>query len=357
MNGDGRFDLIVVGAGMAGVAAANKSAAAGWKTAIVDDLPFGGTCALRGCDPKKILRRAAEVVESARLMSGKGIAPGSLSVDWGALMRHKHGFTDPAPHDVEQSLKRNGVTTTHGTTQFAAPDAVAIDGKAVTARHVLIATGARPRTLAFPGSHHVIDSTAFMELEQLPGRLLFVGGGFISFEFAHLAARSGSSPLIVDHGTQPLKAFDPDLVNLLLERGAADGIRVRTATSISSIEPSSRGYRVQLDHAGQREFIEVARCGSGIRPRPAQSHCGGCRVHRAGRDGHATPAEHEQSRGLRRGRRRRYRGHAADSHRGRRREGRRIEHDQVGDGHARLHGYSHRRVHPARTRPSGHAGE
>ena len=76
------FDLIVIGAGMAGVAAANKCAARGWEVAIVDSLPYGGTCALRGCDPKKILRRGAEIIDSARLLSGKGIDTDGLSINW-----------------------------------------------------------------------------------------------------------------------------------------------------------------------------------------------------------------------------------------------------------------------------------
>ena len=87
------FDLLVIGAGMAGVAAANKCATAGWKVAIVDALPYGGTCALRGCDPKKILRRGAEIIDSARLMRGKGIDDTGLNINWPDLMKHKHGFT------------------------------------------------------------------------------------------------------------------------------------------------------------------------------------------------------------------------------------------------------------------------
>ena len=87
-------DLIVVGAGMAGVAAATKVAADGWNVAIVDDLPYGGTCALRGCDPKKILRHGAEIFDAARLMRGKGIDEGGLKIDWANLMAHKRGFTE-----------------------------------------------------------------------------------------------------------------------------------------------------------------------------------------------------------------------------------------------------------------------
>lgn len=81
-------DLIVIGAGMAGVAAANKCASQGWSVGIVDALPYGGTCALRGCDPKKILRRGAEIIDSARLMRGKGIDDEGLVINWADLMKH-----------------------------------------------------------------------------------------------------------------------------------------------------------------------------------------------------------------------------------------------------------------------------
>ncbi len=112
------YDLIVVGAGMAGVAAANKCAAQGWRVAIVDSLPYGGTCALRGCDPKKILRRGAEIIDSARLMRGKGINDAGLSINWPDLMRHKQGFTDPVPDSMENGLAGNGVATLHGQARF-----------------------------------------------------------------------------------------------------------------------------------------------------------------------------------------------------------------------------------------------
>ena len=105
------YDLIVIGAGMAGVAAANKCASQGWKVAIVDELPYGGTCALRGCDPKKILRRGAEIIDSAQLLAGKGIDTDGMHINWADLMKHKRGFTDPVPANMEAELTRNGVET------------------------------------------------------------------------------------------------------------------------------------------------------------------------------------------------------------------------------------------------------
>ena len=251
------FDLIVIGAGMAGGAAANKCAAQGWDVAIVDALPYGGTCALRGCDPKKILRRGAEIIDSARLMRGKGIDDTDLSINWPDLMKHKHGFTDPVPQSIEDGLTGNGVTTLHGHAKFTGPRHFEIDGASYDADRFLVATGARPRPLEFPGHEHLIDSTDFLDLVELPSRILFVGGGFISFEFAHIAARAGSSPVIVDRGERPLKNFDPDLVELLIDRGREVGIDLRRTTSIVDVQPSDGGYQVTLEHAGAQETIDT----------------------------------------------------------------------------------------------------
>lgn len=251
------FDLIVIGAGMAGAAAANKCAAQGWNVAIVDALPYGGTCALRGCDPKKILRRGAEIIDSVRLMRGKGIDVAGLSINWPDLMKHKHGFTDPVPQNMQDSLNNNGVTTLHGHATFTGPRQLQIDAAPYHADRILVATGARPRPLHFVGHEHLIDSTDFLNLESLPSRILFVGGGFISFEFAHIAARAGSSTVIVDRGERPLKSFDPDLVELLVERGEQVGVALRRTTTIVDVQPLRDGYQVTLEQGGAQDTIEA----------------------------------------------------------------------------------------------------
>jgi len=251
------YDLIVIGAGMAGSAAAEKCARAGWRVAIVDDLPYGGTCALRGCDPKKILRRGAEIIDAAHLLTGKGIDPGGLRIDWPALSAHMHGFADPVPANMETNLARSGVDTLHGTARFTAPDRLDIGGTTHQFRHALIATGARPRPLRLPGAEHLIDSTDFLYLEQLPERILFVGGGFISFEFAHIAARAGARTVIVDHGPRPLRGFDPDLVELLITRSHGAGIDIHRNTEIGAVHPGADGYDVTLDHQGHQSIVTV----------------------------------------------------------------------------------------------------
>ncbi|MGI9018531.1 MAG: dihydrolipoyl dehydrogenase family protein [Euzebya sp.] len=251
------YDLIVIGAGMAGVNAANKCGAAGWRVAIVDDLPYGGTCALRGCDPKKILRRGAEIIDAARLMAGKGIDPAGLAINWGDLMAHKRGFTDPVPDNMERGLTDNSVDTLHGTARFTGPTRLDIDGRTVQAKRFLIATGARPRPLDIPGHEHLIDSTEFLHLDALPGRILFVGGGFVSMEFAHIAARAGVSPVVIDRGERPLKGFDPDLVDMLVEHSTGVGIDVRAHTTITGVRKDDDGYTVTVSRDGVEQTIET----------------------------------------------------------------------------------------------------
>ena len=251
------YDLIVIGAGMAGVAAANKCGAAGWRVAIVDALPYGGTCALRGCDPKKILRRGAEIVDAARLMNGKGIDPRGVSINWSDLMAHKRGFTDPVPDKMEKGLTGNGVETLHGAARFTDADTLDVDGQRYQSRRFLVAAGAIPRPVTFAGADLMIDSTDFLNLEALPKRILFVGGGFVSFEFAHIAARAGSAPVIVDRGARPLNAFDPDLVEMLIERSATVGVDLQRETEIVSITASGAGFAVEVKTGENTATIET----------------------------------------------------------------------------------------------------
>lgn len=247
------FDLIVIGAGMAAVSAAHKCADAGWSVAIVDELPYGGTCALRGCDPKKILRRGAEIVDAARRLQGKGIDGSSTAIVWSDLVAFKRSFTDKMPSKVEGGLENNGVETLHGTARFTGRNALAIGEEHYEARHILIATGARPMPLDVPGAEHLLDNAQFMELEELPSSLLFIGGGFISFEFAHIAARAGAKPVIIDLADRPLTGFDADLVDMLAERSRAAGIEIHLSTELKSIDKSDGGYTVTAIQDGEEK--------------------------------------------------------------------------------------------------------
>ncbi|HWK30542.1 MAG TPA: FAD-dependent oxidoreductase, partial [Terriglobales bacterium] len=112
------FDLIVIGSGSAAGTVASRCRGAGWTVAMIDKQPFGGTCALRGCDPKKVLVGAAAAVDAARALSGKGVRPNGLAVGWAHLMQFKRTFTDPVPEQRKSSLARSGIETFDGIARF-----------------------------------------------------------------------------------------------------------------------------------------------------------------------------------------------------------------------------------------------
>ena len=239
------FDVIVIGTGVAGQTVAEELAAAGKRVAAVDRREFGGTCALRGCEPKKVLFSVVQAAENARAASGNGLT-GEVGVDWPELVAFKRTFTDPASSQIESAITGSGARALHGTVRFVDADTVEVDGEPFTAEHIVIATGAVPRPLGIPGDELAITSEQFMAAETIGRRSVFIGGGYISFEFAHMAAAAGSQVTIVHSGPQVLAGFDPQLADMLAKGYRESGIDVRTDSPVSAIERASDGLVVVL---------------------------------------------------------------------------------------------------------------
>jgi glutathione reductase (NADPH) len=211
--------------------------------AAVDHLPFGGTCALRGCDPKKVLVGAAEAIDHARRMHGKGVA-GEPSIDWRELMQFKRTFTAPVPAMMEQSFTKKGIDSYHGRAQFRGPQSVQVGNDVLEARFVLIAVGAVPVRLGIPGEEHVLSSTEFLELDQLPKRIVLVGGGYVAAEFSHIAARAGAKVIVLQRAERMLMPFDADLVEWLTEKSRQIGIEPRLNTRVERVEKTATEFKV-----------------------------------------------------------------------------------------------------------------
>ncbi|TCK18010.1 glutathione reductase (NADPH) [Thiogranum longum] len=252
-----QFDLVVIGSGTAATVSATHCRKAGWSVAVVDHRPYGGTCALRGCDPKKMLVAAAEVMDGIARMADVNVIQGKASIDWAALQRFKRSFTDPVPARREQMLQEQGISTFHGKACFTGIRQVQIGAETLDAKHIVIAAGAEPAPLPVDGAGHLMLSDAFLELETLPQRLVFVGGGFIGFEFAHVAARAGADVVILNRGPHPLKQFDPDLVAALVERTQALGIRVLCNHEVRAVEQTSDGYTVRAASPDGKAVFEA----------------------------------------------------------------------------------------------------
>ncbi|WP_447987078.1 dihydrolipoyl dehydrogenase family protein [Nitrospira sp. Nam74] len=251
------FDLVVIGTGAAAMAVAFPCRAAGWQIAVVDSRPFGGTCALRGCDPKKVLVSAAEVLDWTDRMQRKGVRSNGVGIDWQELMRFKRTFTDPVPRRTEEGLAQAGIGTFHGRAHFVGPTSVQVGEDVLEGRYVVIATGAKPIPLSIPGAEYLSTSDQFLEVDELPARLTFVGGGYISFEFTHVAARVGAHVTILHRGSRPLERFDPDLVERLVQRTRDLGVEVRLHTEVKAIERQERDLRVHASRDGHPEVFEA----------------------------------------------------------------------------------------------------
>ncbi len=262
------FDLIVIGTGSAGSSAAYECRSAGWSVAIIDSRPFGGTCALRGCDPKKVLVDATEVIERTRQMAGKGVTCHDVKIDWPVLMRFKRTFTQPVPADREQRFSQAGIAAFHGRAHFTGNTNVQVRDEMLTGRFVLIAAGARPATLDIDGEEHLTTSEEFLQLDTLPPRILFVGGGYISLEFAHVAARSGVQVQILHRDERPLERFDPDMVDRLTHATRELGIGLHLKTAVQRIERRSGKFTVHasVDRMAQTFEADLVVHGAGRVP-------------------------------------------------------------------------------------------
>jgi glutathione reductase (NADPH) len=178
-----------------------------------------------------MLISGAEAIDTALRMRGRGVTS-ELAISWPELSVFKRTFTDPVPANHERRYAELGIDAFHGMARFTGRDTIEVGGHTIQARHVLIATGARPAPLTFRGAGQVITSDLFVELERLPARIVMVGGGYIAAEFSHIAARAGAKVTVLQRAERMLPRFEPELVGWLMEKYAEieevdSGFRVR----------------------------------------------------------------------------------------------------------------------------------
>jgi glutathione reductase (NADPH) len=202
-----------------------------------------------------VLVGAAELVDWQRRMSGHGVV-GDGQLDWQALIRFKRSFTGPVPARVEGAFRDAGIGTYHGRARFIAEHQLVVGDEMLDAEHVVIAIGARPAPLGIPGAEHVRTSTDFLELDQLPRRIAFIGAGYVSFEFAHIAQRAGASAIVIGRGA-PLAHFDQDVVARLVEHSRAQGIDVRLQTTATTVERTADAFHVHVNTSNGSEVLDA----------------------------------------------------------------------------------------------------
>ena len=242
------FDLFVIGAGSGGVRAARIAAKHGAKVAVAEEYRVGGTCVIRGCVPKKLLVYASRFAEEFDDAVGFGWTTKGVSFDWATLIENKDKEIDRLNAAYIRNLDSAGVQLIMERATLVDKNTVALaSGRKVTAKYILIATGAAPFIPRHMTGHELaITSNEAFHLERLPRSMVIVGGGYIAVEFAGIFNNLGVETVLLYRGDQILRGFDDDLRHHLAEEMKKKGIEILTKSDVDKIERSGDGVRLTL---------------------------------------------------------------------------------------------------------------
>lgn len=246
------MDVLIVGAGTAAQTAAYDLIAEGYDVTVVEksNAP-GGVCALHGCQAKKYFYELTELMAKSKHLLGAGVES-VPQISWFQTLQAKNQFTSAVPENTVQNLKGNGIQYLQGSAIFVDDERIQIGDKIYHPRFIVLASGAKPMDLPINGADLLKSSNYFLDMVQLAKKIVFVGGGFISFEFAHFAARLGAEDVtILEVMDRPLGPFDEDMVQQLVIASAAEGIRVKTGIKIEKIVQNGADYTVLLGSGEQ----------------------------------------------------------------------------------------------------------
>jgi len=251
------YDLFTIGAGSGGVRASRMSASFGAKVAIAEELYLGGTCVNVGCIPKKLLVYAAHYADDFEDAAGYGWTVGERRMDWAQLIANKNKEITRLNGVYRKILGDAGVMILEGHAEVVDAHTVSLDGKKITAKYVLVASGSWPMKEKFLGSEHAITSNEAFFLKSAPARVIIVGGGYIGVEFAGIFHGLGVRTTQVYRGDLFLRGFDDDIRLTLAHEMRKRGIDLRFSTGLARIDKTEEGLRVTLTDGAVIEADQI----------------------------------------------------------------------------------------------------
>jgi pyruvate/2-oxoglutarate dehydrogenase complex dihydrolipoamide dehydrogenase (E3) component len=266
------WDLVVVGAGTAGIVGAKTAARLGARVLLVERERPGGDCLWTGCVPSKSLVAAAEAAASARRAGRLGVDVSGVRVDFTRVMQHVRGvIAHIEPVDTPEALEAAGVRVLTGDARFTGPGTLDVDGRTIAFRQALVATGAAPAVPPVPGLADTayLTSDSVWRLTGLPRDLVVLGGGSIGAELGQAFARLGAQVTVVEGASRLLPREDAYAARLVTASLEADGVTVRTGQAVARVEPGPDGAGVLLLEDGSRVAFGRLLVAVGRSPRTA----------------------------------------------------------------------------------------
>lgn len=230
------FDLVVLGAGSAGVRLSRMAAAQGMKVAVIEERYLGGTCVNVGCVPKKLFVYGSEYAASVQAAKGYGIELELKNIDWPTLRDNKTSEINRLNGIYNNLLEGPGVKVIRGRGQLSGANTVLVNGETISAERIVIATGGWPFKPNIEGAEYGFTSNEAFYLEQLPKRVVVVGGGYIAVEFAGIFNGLGCETHLLYRGEQILRGFDGEVRNFVSEQIGRHGVHIHTNSDIARIE-------------------------------------------------------------------------------------------------------------------------
>ena len=245
-----QFDLVILGGGSGGYAAALRGAQLGLSVALIEKDKVGGTCLHRGCIPTKALLHAGEVADSSRHASDFGVNAQFISMDMVAVNAYKDGVVSKLYKGLQGLIKSRNITYVEGTGRLVSPNTIEVNGEQYTGKNIILATGSYPRTL--PGleidGRQIVTSEEAMKFESVPKSVIVLGGGVIGCEFASVWNSFGSEVTIIE-GLPRLVALEDESSSKQLERAFRKrGINFVTGVKFASATKSDSGVTITLEN-------------------------------------------------------------------------------------------------------------
>lgn len=230
------YDYIVIGGGSGGIASANRAAMHGAKVILFEGKEVGGTCVNVGCVPKKVMWYGAQVAETLHRYAGEyGFDVTINKFDFATLKANRQAYIDRIHGSYERGFDSNGVERVYEYARFVEPHTVEVAGERYTAPHILIATGGHALYPNIPGSEYGITSDGFFELDEVPKRTAVIGAGYIAVEVAGVLNALGSDTHLFVRKDRPLRTFDKDIVDVLVDEMAKSGPTLHTHANATEV--------------------------------------------------------------------------------------------------------------------------